>query len=818
MHDKSTEDEPRLGEPASEPVQDAPRLPERPAIVEFVDVPRHSDDVPTQVRAVAAPPRTGLTPFGVDPSASTFAWQDYEEPELVESWMFAAALLAMRLVAVGWAVWVVLGARTMQNEGVTLDRADDLMGRAMIGFVVAFLLAASGSIYTTLRTVNVHRLDGRLPSRARCITAWLFPLVALVLGTLLILYVPASQPADVRPLVAVLAFLLAMWRPYSLVRRLLASLTPATSNPLLGVAFVLDLAGLGVLWWQLLAWGAADEVTDGRVDVLVAIGSVNTLAIIVSVAAWFQILIALRRAQLYRRRALRTRHTHRMLRLQGIDPLDADVWWAMVHGRLGPTADGVDDRAAAPGADVWSPTVVAPERVEDRPSAPAPDDRIDDEYDEDEYVDDGYVVDEYVDDEYIDEEYIDDEDEYVAEDADDRYVDEAVAEDGAPVGLDDRTDEEYDDDEYVDEWLADDDVDDEYDEEDDDRAVGADDEGDHSYVVEDGEYDEDAVDDERGGSLVEELRAQLRPALEGDVDDDRLRVAARLSEVVDDVDLLDDDELDHEFATDDEGWWDDDGDDDEYDADWDDEAATDDDGEPIRPYAIPQHLVGLDVARLLIVAGYGAATIAVLWMLDQALRSHVNGEFGLRSDRIDATRFVTLLGFAFANAVTPLWVGLVGRHLRRARIDDIGVRRWFVASGLGVVASLALVALGRDAGELAVIGLIEVPAAVGALAAAMIIRLERSMRIRITPHLVWAITTPVVFVIIVSGRLAGPVEVGESLVRVMFFGALLALAWLVLLVIIVLSTRDFQEEMRRLSGTRNGRGSRRRRRAPAAGR
>ena len=209
---------------------------------------------------------------------------------------------------------------------------------------------------------------------------------------------------------------------------------------------------------------------------------------------------------------------------------------------------------------------------------------------------------------------------------------------------------------------------------------------------------------------------------------------------------------------------------------------------------------------MLIIAGYGVATIAVLWMLDQSLRSHVNAEFGMRSDRIDGTRFATLVGFALANAATPLWVGLVGRHLRRARIDDIGVRRWFVASGLGVVASAVLVVLGSDTGELAVIGLIEIPAAVGALAAAIVIRLERSMRIRTTPHLIWAITTPVVFVIIVSGRLAGPVEVGESLVRLMFFGALLALTWLVLLVIVVLTTRDLQDEMRRLSGTRPRRG------------
>ncbi len=833
---------------------DAPRLPARPALVEFVDVPRYSDDVPQLVRSVAAPARAGLTPFGLDPSASTLAWQDYEEPELVESWKFAAALLALRVVAFGWAAWLVLAARSMQTGGITDAGLDSVISRGRIGFVVTLLVATVSSALMVLRTVNVHRLDGRLPSRTRCVLAWLAPLVVVALASLLILYVPPTEPADVRPFVAVVAFLLAMWRPYSLVRRILASLTPATSNPLLGVSFVLDVAGFGVLWWQLLAWAAADEVSDGRIDVLVAIGSVNALAILAGVAAWFLILMAMRRAQRYRRRALRTRHTHRMLRLQGIDPLDADVWWAMVHGRLGqvaaPPAEAGAAAAAAPSTpDVWTPTVVPPDevvdvrpdvaargavderppvemirversdavvdRVDDRSDAGSEidDDEIDDDDIDGRMVDDGDDVDTGYDDDHdddVDAEYdddLDDEDEDEHEDDDvdvdvDAEYDDDLDEDDDLVGDDpddalDAEYDEYDDDEYDDDEY-DDDVDAEYD---DDLDDDDDDEDDGDL---DAEYDDDEYDDDEAST--------------------RIPLADRLSEVLDtgiDVDAEDERLLeDDEFVVDGEQWWADDEDarplddderEDEYQYEYElddedrDEPGSDGETEPIRSYLIPQRLVALDLARLLIVAGYGVATIAVMWMLDQSLRAHVNGEFGLRSDRIDSTRLVMLIGFAAANAVTPLWVGVLGRHLRLARIDDIGVRRWFVAAGIGLAGAVGLALIGQDASEIAVIGLIELPAAVGALSAAMVIRLERSMRVRITSQLVWAITTPVVFVIIVSGRLASPIGPDDSLVNVMFFGALLALAWLLLLVIVALSTRDFHDELRRLAGGRRRR-------------
>ena len=364
MHENPTRESDPEGTADDTGNLDAPRLPDRPALVEFVGPPRLAHDVPDKVRAVASPTRAALTPFGLDPGTSVMAWQEYEEPDLVDSWKFAAASLGFRVLGVVWAIWVVFLARRMQTGGITPARSDDLMTLAVAGFGVAVAIAASGSIWSTLRTINIHRLDGRLPTRVRCVTAWSLPVVVTVLGSLLILYAPPTEPADIRPLVAVLAFIASMWRPYSLVRRILASLTPATSNPLLGVAFVLDLAGFGVLWWQLLAWSAADVVTDGRVDVLVAIGAVNALAILVSVVAWFLLLLSVRRAQQYRRRALQTRHTHRMLRLQGIDPLDADVWWAMVHGRLNevaPEADAADTTAAT--SEAWTQGVVPPEQI-----------------------------------------------------------------------------------------------------------------------------------------------------------------------------------------------------------------------------------------------------------------------------------------------------------------------------------------------------------------------------------------------------------------------------------------------------------------------
>ena len=194
-----------------------------------------------------------------------------------------------------------------------------------------------------------------------------------------------------------------------------------------------------------------------------------------------------------------------------------------------------------------------------------------------------------------------------------------------------------------------------------------------------------------------------------------------------------------------------------------------------------------------------AATVAALAFLDQAIRAGSEDDLLARLPRMNDLRFVAVVAFAAACAVTPIWLGVAGRHLRRLGIDDVGVRRWLVATVVGLGCVAALVILGQDASETAVIVLFEVPAALGTLACVMAIRLERSLNIRTVVHLVWAISTPTVFVLVVSARLARPFDGDVSLVRMMFFGALLAVVWFVLIVIIALSTRDFQQEIRRAS-------------------
>jgi hypothetical protein len=164
---------------------------------------------------------------------------------------------------------------------------------------------------------------------------------------------------DIRPTIVVGLISLTMWRPYSLIRRILATLSRLRSDALIGSGYVFDLSAFGVLWWQLASWPAAGKPVDpGQADVLLGVSAAAAIGLGLGLGVWILITLDVERAEADRLLALRTRHDHRHLRLRGINPMDPEVRWALLRIRqeeeLERRASHAADREPIPDAPVRS--------------------------------------------------------------------------------------------------------------------------------------------------------------------------------------------------------------------------------------------------------------------------------------------------------------------------------------------------------------------------------------------------------------------------------------------------------------------------------
>jgi hypothetical protein len=307
------------GQPVEEPA--APTLP--PTLP--VAVP--ADDASFSLSLATAPALPHQRAKGVD-----LDFAPYREPPLIETSRPWSAVLASRLVLAAWAIAALASAFVVRAADDRRGDQIEILGYAAIAVVV--LVAVAGWAWCDQVVQNLQRLDGRRPNRTRCITAWLTPLV--VAGALAVSLVPLepTQPADIRPLIIGVAFALTMWRPYSLVRRILTTLTRERSDPLIVSAYIVDVLAFGLVWWRFTVWPSDDgRLTDGVVDTLLASLAAVTILLLAAVVLWVQLLRTVRRALAFRRSSQATRYEHRMLRLRGIDVNDPDVWWALVQRR-----------------------------------------------------------------------------------------------------------------------------------------------------------------------------------------------------------------------------------------------------------------------------------------------------------------------------------------------------------------------------------------------------------------------------------------------------------------------------------------------------
>jgi hypothetical protein len=291
-------------------------------------------------------------------SVADVDFEPYQEPVMPRSRWQRPAVAAARVVALAWVLAMLSAALIAKSDSADID-ATTLSRLGLVGgVVVVVLLVATGWAWSDHLVRTLTRLDGRRPSRRRCVTAWLAPPIVVLLCALLLVPIEPTEPVDVRPAIIVVSFGFAMWRPYALIRRILFTLTRLRSDGLIASVYIIDALSFGFLWWRLtLLAQSGGDVSRGEIDILVGAIAATAVSIAMGVLVWFGVLDAADKAVAHRRSSQRTRYEHRMLRLRGVDPTDPEVWWALVQRRADEQReaaaehDAADDRAGLPTVD-----------------------------------------------------------------------------------------------------------------------------------------------------------------------------------------------------------------------------------------------------------------------------------------------------------------------------------------------------------------------------------------------------------------------------------------------------------------------------------
>ncbi len=278
---------------------------------------------------------------------------EFEPPNLLKVRGLGYAWIALRVITTVWAIALGIAAVLVRNDAEAGFSDGAIVAKVgFAGALIAYALTVVGGFWSVRLTMNVHRLEGRYPTRNRAVRAWLYPGLWAGLMALTLVRAEPNADFDIRPLIIVTGFMITMWRPYALVRRIFLSLTRTSVDALIGVMYVLDVAGFGLIWWRVANWPEVLTPTNaGTADVMIGVGFATAVAF---AAAGLVVILLVRAAetgQAHRMVVLRTRHDHRIARTLGLDPLDEAVRWALVEVRRQQEARAVAAAAAQAGYD-----------------------------------------------------------------------------------------------------------------------------------------------------------------------------------------------------------------------------------------------------------------------------------------------------------------------------------------------------------------------------------------------------------------------------------------------------------------------------------
>lgn len=319
------------------------------------DVARVLDDAPAPLQTAGWTSEDGHEAA----LATAIEFPPYEAPNLDESAWPTRFVQFARLATAVWTVGLLVAVTTARNEGVDAVTSG-VTNVSWAGVFVVVALGVSGWARSDQLVRNLKLLDGRQPTRLRCVSSWLAPFAGFALLEFTVARLEPSDVFDIRPSILIVGFALALWRPYAFIRRLLATLIKVRADALVITAYLADLVTFGLVWWSLAIWsGRSGPVTPSDADETIGALLAAVVTAGLGLLAWMMLLRALQRGEHHRTMSQQTRYEHRMLRLRGADPAEPEVWWLLVHRR------GANDEERFAGADTVRATSEPTTRVED---------------------------------------------------------------------------------------------------------------------------------------------------------------------------------------------------------------------------------------------------------------------------------------------------------------------------------------------------------------------------------------------------------------------------------------------------------------------
>ncbi len=219
----------------------------------------------------------------------------FEAPELLALRWVNIAWIAARFAIVLWTAAIAMVAiRTARRiDDAAPDSAiaavgDDMTIVVLVGVVLLAALFAASVVWSRTVAENTRRLRGRWPSLNRATRVWFYPTVWVALAALTFLRIKVTSEFNPLPAIAAIVFAIVLYCPFSMLHRIFKTLTRVRPDGAIRAAYLLDLAGFGIIWWRLTDW--PDPITPddtGLVDAMAwaAIASSGLLLISAGITA-----------------------------------------------------------------------------------------------------------------------------------------------------------------------------------------------------------------------------------------------------------------------------------------------------------------------------------------------------------------------------------------------------------------------------------------------------------------------------------------------------------------------------------------------------
>jgi hypothetical protein len=277
-------------------------------------------------------PRPGAVPHVTTASATQgqLEFPPFQSPELRPTRHVKWAMIGSRALMLSWAVVTALRIDAAADDPIPRSPSGTVTA---IGWLIVAMWFGAVARWSWLRTTNVHRLEGRFPTRTRSAVVWVYPAIWVALMGVTLVPASPNPDFDYRPPIIVGGFILTMLSGYRIVHRIFKSLVRMPPTATCVAFYLVDVMAFGLIWWRVTSWTGRDGIAplDADLDLGILVAASVALAVGM-VITWF-LDRAADRGQEIRLLALRTRYDHRMARLNGLDPMNPQTRYALMLAR-----------------------------------------------------------------------------------------------------------------------------------------------------------------------------------------------------------------------------------------------------------------------------------------------------------------------------------------------------------------------------------------------------------------------------------------------------------------------------------------------------